>query len=92
MRSITKLIVVALLPISSAFAASQTAILDVQNMTCPLCPVTVKKALQAVPGVEDVRIDFEHKTATVKFDSSKADTAKLAKATTDAGFPGTLHK
>lgn len=93
MRLLSKLLPLTLLAASSAFAAdSQTAVLDVQNMTCSLCLVTVKKALQKVPGVEDAKVDFDHKTATVKFDPSKANTAALAKATTDAGFPSTLHK
>lgn len=92
MRIVTRLVLIALLPISSAFAASQTAVLDVQNMTCPVCPVTVKKALEKVPGVGDAKIDFEHKTATVKFDSAKTTAAALMKATTDAGYPSTVHK
>ena len=93
MRLLSKLLPLTLLAASSAFAAdSQTAVLDVQNMNCSLCPVTVKKALQKVSGVEDAAVDFDHKTATVKFDPAKANTAALAKATTDAGFPSTLHK
>ena len=93
MRLLSKLLPLTLLVASSAFAAeSQTAVFDVQNLTCSLCPVTVKKALQKVPGVKDAKVDFALKTATVKFDPAKANTAALAKATTDAGFPSTLHK
>ena len=93
MRLLSKLLPLVLLAASSAFAAdSQTAVLDVQNMACPLCPVTVKKALQKVPGVADAKVDFDHKTATVKFDPAKTNLAALAKATTDAGYPSTLHK
>lgn len=93
MRLPSKLLVLALLAASSAFAAgSQTAVLDVQNLTCSLCSVTVKKTLQNVPGVEDAKVNFDHKTATIKFDPAKANTAALVKATTDAGFPSTLHK
>ena len=65
--------------------------LDVQNMTCALCSVTVKKALEKVPGVAEAKIDYDHKTATVKFDPEKASAAVLVKATTDAGFPATPH-
>ncbi|MDQ3261309.1 MAG: cation transporter [Burkholderiales bacterium] len=93
MRPITKFVATTILSISSAFAAtSQTAIFDVQNMTCSLCPITIKKALERVPGVEDTKIDVAQKTATVKFDPAKANTAALMKATTDAGFPSTVHK
>jgi len=77
---------------ASAFAATQSVVLDVQNMTCPLCPVTVRKALQKVPGVEDSKVDFDHKTATVRFDPAKVDIATLVKATTNAGYPSTPHR
>lgn len=70
----------------------QTAVLDVQNMTCSVCPITVKKSLQKVPGVTDAKIDFDRKTATVRFDTSKVDITALVKATTDAGFPSTARK
>ena len=93
MRLLSKLLSLVLFTASSAFAAdSQTAVLDVQNMSCPMCPLTVTKALQKVPGVADAKVDFDHKTATVKFDPAKTNTAALAKATTDAGYPSTLHK
>ena len=76
-----------------AFAGSpQTAVLDIQNMTCSLCPITVKKSLEGVPGVADAKIDLGQKTATVKFDPDKADIATLIKATTNAGFPASAHK
>jgi len=36
--------------ISVANAATQTVTLAVKNMTCPVCPITVKKALNRVPA------------------------------------------
>ena len=88
------LLIAALLavPFAALAANPETIVLDVQNMTCSLCPITVKKALQKVPGVTDAKIDFAAKTATVKFDPDKASPAVLVKATTDAGYPATLHK
>jgi periplasmic mercuric ion binding protein len=75
-----------------AFAATpQTAVLDVQNMTCSLCSITIRKSLEKVPGVVDAKVDYDHKTATVKYDPEKASPAALVKATTNAGFPSTLH-
>ncbi|MBB3222064.1 mercury resistance system periplasmic binding protein MerP [Pseudoduganella umbonata] len=85
--------VAALLLSGSAIAATPEVLtLNVQNMTCATCPITVKKALQQVAGVRDVKIDFEHKTATVHIDTAKATVAMLTKATTDAGFPSTVRK
>jgi len=41
----------------SLFAGSlQTVTLDVQNMTCAVCPITVKKALERVPGVTATKV------------------------------------
>ena len=83
---------VALSPFAALAATPQTATLNVQNMTCELCPVTVKKSLEKVPGVSQVRIDFAKKTATVTFDAEQAQVSTLVKATTDAGYPPTVHK
>lgn len=92
MRFVFKIIALAALPVASAFAASQATVLDIQNMTCGLCGVTVKQLLQKVPGVEDVTIDYSSKTATVQYDASKATVAAMTKATTDGGFPSTPRK
>lgn len=61
--------------------------LDVQNMTCTLCPITVRKALEKVPGVESAKVDYATHSAQVAFDADKASTADLVKATTNAGYP-----
>lgn len=73
-------------------ATLQTVTLDVQNMTCPVCPITVKHALEKTPGVSDARIDFDKKTAVVRFDSGQTGPAALIKATTNAGYPSTVRK
>lgn len=78
-------------PLSVLAADPQTVVLDVQNMTCDLCPITVKKALDRVPGVAATKIDLAKKTATVKFDPQRASVAALVKATTNAGYPSTAH-
>ena len=78
-------------PLSVLAADPQTVVLDVQNMTCELCPITVKKALDKVPGVATTQIDLGKKTATVKFDPDRATVATLVKATTSAGYPSAAH-
>nr|WP_152555716.1 cation transporter [Methylomarinum vadi] len=71
--------------------STQSVILDVQNMTCAICPITIRKALQAVNGVQSAKVDFGSKTAKVTFDPQKTNTAALIKATTNAGYPATVH-
>jgi mercuric ion binding protein len=70
-----------------AWAASKTVTLNVPGMTCPACPITIKKALNKVDGVSKVEVSYEKKEARVTFDDAKTDTKALVKATTDAGFP-----
>lgn len=92
MRKLFVAALITLVPVVVLAATPQTAVLDVQNMTCELCPVTVKKSLEKVPGVSQARIDFAKKTATVAFDADKTSTTALVKATTVAGYPSTVHK
>lgn len=69
------------------WAATKTVTLNVPGMTCPACPVTVKKALNKVQGVSKVDVNYDKKQAVVTFDDTKTDTKTLVKATTDAGYP-----
>lgn len=86
------LVLAALLAAPTLAGPSRTVVLDVQNMTCSLCPITVKKSLQKVPGVADAKVDLSRKTATVSFDPDKTGAAAMIRATTEAGFPATLHQ
>jgi periplasmic mercuric ion binding protein len=90
MRKILAFLLICL-PVSAFAATPQTAVLDVQNMTCSMCSITIHKALEKVPGVIDAKVDYDHKTTTVKYDTDKTNPSALVKATTSAGFPSTLH-
>ena len=74
----------------SALAASRAVTLAVQNMTCAVCPITVKKALEHVSGVQKVTVDYASKTATVEFDDSAVTVDQLIEATNSAGFPSSI--
>jgi len=76
----------------AAMAATSTAILDVKGMTCELCPITVKKSLQKVPGVSQVDVSYERKRAVVTYDDAFASKAMLTRATANAGYPSTVRK
>jgi mercuric ion binding protein len=75
---------------TAGVTATQTATLAVENMTCALCPVTVKKAMEQVKGVHSVGIDFAAKTATVVFDPAVTSVEAIAAASANAGYPAAL--
>jgi len=89
-HKILTFIVIGLLT-SPLFAAEKTIVLDVEHMTCPVCPITVKKSLERVDGVKDVTISFADKTASVTFDDAIANDEQLTKATTNAGYPSKVR-
>jgi mercuric ion binding protein len=68
-------------------SAVQTTTFSIENMTCALCPVTVKKAMEGVEGVRSVEVDFDAKTATVVFDPAATNADAIAAASTNAGYP-----
>ncbi|MBM3105858.1 mercury resistance system periplasmic binding protein MerP [Pseudomonas sp. V1] len=89
-----KLLLAALVawPLVVLAAEPKTITLEVQNMTCGLCPITVKKSLLQVSGVQSVQVDFEQKTATVVYDPDQAQPQALIEATTDSGYPATVQE
>ena len=79
--------------INIAMAAENKIVtLDVPGMTCKFCPITIRKALEKVPGVTEVKAEFETKTAIVSFDPSLTNIETLTKTTANAGYPSTLKK
>ena len=90
MRRLLLAATLALSPFAALAGAPRTITLDVKNMTCAVCPITVRKALEKAPGVQSVKVDLGAKTATVTFDPDKADAAALIKATTEAGYPASV--
>jgi mercuric ion binding protein len=73
-------------------AAPRTVTLAVQNMTCAVCPLTVKKALERVTGVQQVLIDYADKTVTVHFDDTGTTVEQLTEATKAAGYPSAVKE
>ena len=88
---ITFLTVVALFAlVTPIWAAPKSVTLSVPSMNCPVCPITVKKALTNVPGVSQAEVSFEKRQTTVTFDDTKTSVEALTRATKDAGYPSTL--
>lgn len=68
-------------------AASLT--FKVLGIDCPLCAPPVRKALAAIPGVTNVRVDPAAKTATIDVPSD-FDRNKIHDALSNAGFEAEL--
>lgn len=71
----------------------KTITLNVDKMTCNMCPITVKKALKQIDGVTEVVAKYEGEGngwAKVTYDSSKADIGDLTFATEEAGYPSRI--
>lgn len=66
-------------------------VLDVPSMNCALCPISVKKALEKVPGVLAAKADLATKTAQASYDPDRTSAEKLAKAVSDSGYPATVR-
>lgn len=92
MNKLIALTVLAITWITPAWAATQTVSLAVPGMTCAACPITVKKALTKVDGVQQVEVSYEKREAVVTFDDAKTSTSKLTQATENAGYPSSIKK
>ena len=66
-------------------AVLTTKTLLVKGMMCEHCEMTVKKTLEALPGVEEAAADFHQGTVEVRF-SSEVSEKDLKKAITEKGY------
>jgi mercuric ion binding protein len=83
-------ILVMVIGTGAAAAKEQVITLAVENMTCSVCPVTVRKALEMQEGVYEAKVSLEPPRAVVTFDDEHTDVQTLMATTTNAGFPSSL--
>ena len=70
-----------------ASESDSTVTFDVEKMTCATCPIAVRKAMQRVDGVKEVKVSYDDKTASVTFDPTVTTATEIGQASTDVGFP-----
>lgn len=63
-----------------------TTTLKIQGMTCNHCVMRVAKALKALPGVQDAKVDLAKAEAVMTYDEAKATKETMAAAVVDAGY------
>ncbi len=68
---------------------AQTVVIDVEGMTCSACSGRVEKALLAIPGVLDARVNAATDRADV--DWLGGDSSVLANAITETGYKAHLR-
>ena len=70
-----------------AAAADRTVTLRVMHMTCALCPLIVRKAIETIPGVKEIDVSMESGTATVVYNDAATNPTELAETIANAGYP-----
>ena len=65
--------------------AEVTFNMQIEGMMCPHCEARVKKALEAIEGVQEAKVSHQEGSAVVKAAAAVSKDA-LAKAVTDAGY------
>lgn len=66
-------------------------VLSVPDMSCPMCPITVRRALNGVDGVHEAEADLDTQQARAVFDPARTDPEALIAAIENTGFSATLQ-
>ena len=67
-----------------------TVTLDIPNISCNHCVMTVKQALEGVDGVEQAKVDLDAGSAVVEYDDGRTEPAALASVVSEEGYPATV--
>ena len=72
------------------WAANKKVTIDVQQMTCPLCVISINQALRGTDGVIKAKASMKTKQADVIVPDN-FDNQRLLAAIAKTGFTGTIH-
>lgn len=61
-------------------------IINVEGMSCDHCKMTIQESVGELPGVFEVKANFEDSTTFVKYDVSKVNIEKINAAITHKGY------
>lgn len=61
-------------------------IIKVEGMSCMHCQLRVKKAVEAVEGVQGADVNLQTKQVTVDYEEGKANLEKVRAAIREAGY------
>lgn len=77
---------------ANAASEQREVVFSVPGMDCPMCPITVKRALSDADGIFEAEADLKTKEARVVFDPSRTDTDALIAAIESSGFSAHLKE
>jgi copper chaperone len=60
--------------------------ISVPEIHCDHCKHSIEGALAPLPGVRSARVDIEARTATVEFDQTRVDRARIVAVIEDQGY------
>lgn len=72
--------------VQGAGAELNKIVLDVEGMTCPSCPATIKTVLKRLDGVATVDVSYLKGTATVEYDTDKVTPDRMIKTIEGIGY------
>ena len=79
-------------PVMSA-AASKEVTVEISGMSCEIgCAPRAREALESVPGINGVKVDFGRKQGTFAINPAKYDEAAILTALEKEGFTGRIVK
>jgi len=64
----------------------EKASIHITGMTCTTCASTIEKALSETPGVEQASVSFASEKASIEYDPTKVDLARIKNAISQVGY------
>jgi Cu+-exporting ATPase len=71
---------------------SDKASIHITGMTCTTCAATVRKGLSHTPGVEQADVNFASEKASIKYDPTKVNLAKIKDTVSELGYGVAVKK
>ena len=65
---------------------TETDHIHITGMTCTTCAATIEKGLVETPGVEQAKVSFASEKASIEYDPSKVDLAKIKNTISQIGY------
>ncbi len=75
---------------STILAAEEQVVIDIQGMTCKLCPIAIEKSLAEIEGVSDVKISLKEAQGYLMAEDTVTDEQLLKAITKFGSFEGEI--